>query len=302
MSAPLHRFHAWGLAWESTLPLLPYPALSTEDAPDARVVADRIVPPSSLEADGLVHLIDARRCIIDLPRIARFDVRDGYTIIGQPLSDDVDAVSVFLRADAVPILLHQRGLFGVTGSGIILPNGKAVLFSGISGSGKSTLAAAFALRGCSVLSDQIALIRLDAAGVPEAVGDYPHLELWADSAAALGIDQKNLTPIRAGLQKYAWRTENKMARCAAPIQAIFHLKPANRAQIDLTEIIGVKKLLFLLHSIYKRGLAQRLGRISAYWETAAMIAESIRLFEVERPIEGSGLDALIHLIEETWTP
>jgi hypothetical protein len=300
MTAPLNRFDAWGLTWESAFPLLPYPTESVS-APAVHIRAGVVEPSDGAAANGLVHIIGARRCIIDLPAIARFDVRDGETIIVQPFTDDLSAVGAFLRADAVPLLLHQRGAFGVMGSGIVLPNGAAAIFCGISGRGRSTLAAAFALRGYRALSDNIALIALDGAGIPYAIGDYPHLELWADSAEALGIAPGSLQPVRGGIQKYVWRLEGGAERRAAPIEAILHLKPSNRPQVVITEIAGAAKLPFLLHFVYKRAAAERMGRIGAYWEIAAALAESVRVFEVERPIEGGDLDALIHQIEALWT-
>lgn len=91
--------------------------------------------------------------------------------------------ATYLLGPVLAYALRRRGIFSMHASAII-HRGKATLFAGAPGAGKSTTAAACALRGATVITDDVAAIRWREGQACVAAG-YPRLRLWGDVARAL---------------------------------------------------------------------------------------------------------------------
>ena len=91
--------------------------------------------------------------------------------------------ATYLLGPVLAHVLRRRGTLALHASGIAVRD-HAVLIVGAPGSGKSTAAAACALRGATVMTDDVAAIewREDRAFV---LPGYPRLRLWSDVAESL---------------------------------------------------------------------------------------------------------------------
>lgn len=287
---------ACGLGWDAPYPLTTHP--STGHTADVQILSADEPPPHFSAGDARLLHIDGPKCArLHLPNIAVFEILEGQVI--RCFSQAPDELPVFIRAEAAPIVLHQREQFVLRGSAVEVKDG-AMIFAGVSGAGKSTLAAGLHERGYRVLADNLSVIHPDAEGMAHVVPEYPHLELWESSLAGFGMDTAPLVRIRAGLDKYLLPLDQGFCPESRPVRAIYLLKLSNRPGFRLNEVTGAAKLPFILHLVAKRAAAQAMGLVRRYWMPAAALAEQVRIFEIERPADGFEISPLLDMVEKMW--
>ena len=118
-----------------------------------------------------------------------------------------DDIRVFLLGSVLGFLLHQRQIFPLHASAIRTEHG-AVLFTGHSGAGKSTTLGAMVQRGYAMLADDVSGIVLDDKDRPHVLPAFPSSRLWAESAAKLNLSTKEVSRVRAALDKYVFPVEH----------------------------------------------------------------------------------------------
>ena len=160
-----------------------------------------------------------------------------------------DAATYFLG----PILayaLRHRGTLALHASAVVdvhVDGGTAILIAGAPGTGKSTAAATYALRGATVITDDVAAIEWRGER-PFVKAGYPRLRLWSDIAQALWGSEdalplltptwtKRFVDLTAG--DYAFATG------AHPIGAIYVLT-GRAAEASLRAITGHEAAIALL--------------------------------------------------------
>jgi hypothetical protein len=98
-----------------------------------------------------------------------------------PTPDATDAAIAHLWENQIqPLALAHQGHFIFHGSAVALDGESAIAFLGPSGRGKSTLAAAFALRGCPYLTDDVLQVHQDGEAC-HVIPRPPSLRLWEDA-------------------------------------------------------------------------------------------------------------------------
>jgi hypothetical protein len=95
----------------------------------------------------------------------------------------VDDVATYLLGSVFAFTLRRRGVTCLHASAVALED-RAIAVVGGLGAGKSTLAAAFATRGCAVISDDIVALSRIADEYVVHPGP-PRIRLWPDSVRAL---------------------------------------------------------------------------------------------------------------------
>lgn len=139
--------------------------------------------------------------LIEVPRIARYLVRDGKSIDVAVAPDaDRSAAELFLNS-ARGTLIHQRGELPLNGATLIAPNWKCVAICGPSAFGKSTLAAELCRRGWLLVSDDITRVSWNGT-MAVAWPNSKSVNLWRDACERMGVDTANLRPVRAGLERF----------------------------------------------------------------------------------------------------
>ena len=116
---------AYGLSIESEFEI-PELASGADGEPDIAIRAGSV--PETLEqpyARGVLYQAAAGRFLLNVPRIARYLVADGSSIVIQQAAGAVDVdVRVFLLGSVFGALLHQRGVLPLHGSAIAAPSGE----------------------------------------------------------------------------------------------------------------------------------------------------------------------------------
>jgi hypothetical protein len=95
----------------------------------------------------------------------------------------LEDLSVYFRGPVMGLVLQRRRVTALHASAVSY-QGYGIVLCGPSETGKSTTAAGLALRGFSVLSDDIAAIGFENEGVQIEPG-YPRICLWPDAAKTL---------------------------------------------------------------------------------------------------------------------
>jgi hypothetical protein len=141
---------------------------------------------------------------------------------GQTLED----LAAYLYGPVLGYVLRARGRLALHASCVRVGDG-AVLIAGAPGAGKSTTAAALAMRGMTVVSDD--LTALDVRHDDETLRAWPafdHLRLWPDGERVVLGDDARLERITPGWDKRRFPLDGAaFAGEPLPVRAILVLEP-----------------------------------------------------------------------------
>jgi len=159
-----------------------------------------------------------------------FWVRGGRDIVVDP-SPTVDEkmLRLFVLGPVLAILLRQRGHFLLHASAVAVA-GEAVLFLGGSGWGKSTTAAALHARGHGLVTDDVAVLRVEGSH-PMVLPSFPQLKLWPEAAVSLGNDPEKLPRWNPHLEKRARSAAHNFSSAPLPVKRIYVLDEGDTPEI-----------------------------------------------------------------------
>lgn len=220
--------------------------------------------------------------LLNLEGIAKFYVVNGKEIIIEPYEEaTMEDIRVFLLGSVFAALLHQKQYLVLHGSSIVV-NGKGIVFTGISGSGKSTLAAAFWKKGYGFLTDDLCVVKLNGAGLPEIMPGFPKLKLWEDSAKLLGENIDLLVPIRSELQKYRLDAGAMFAKEAVPLSKMYILHNQNNSELRIERLQSTNKLEGLISNTYRYRFMKAQGGKSLHFKQITTTANAIDIYKITR--------------------
>ncbi len=127
------------------------------------------------------------------------DAEGGEVWAGWSETSSFEDAASYLLGPVFGYLLRLRGVTCLHASAVEC-GGRAVAFVGAEGAGKSTTAAALALRGHTVLSDDIVALA-ERDGDFYAMPAYPYLSLWPDSVEAIYGAKGNFAAFSANFSK-----------------------------------------------------------------------------------------------------
>jgi hypothetical protein len=192
-----------------------------------------------------------------------------------PASSSLEDAATFLLGPVLGLLLRLRGITCLHASAVAFDR-RAVAFVGDAGAGKSTTAAAFARRGCAVLSDDVVAIT-EHDGAFHVLPAYPYLSLWPDSVKMLYGPDKTLPTFSANWDKRVLSLGEDRLRFeerSLPLGAIFLLGEGSSSSAApfLETPTPQESLLALVANSYATGMLDKdmraqefalLGRILA---------------------------------------
>jgi hypothetical protein len=176
----------------------------------------------------------------------------------------------------------------------------AVAITGAAGAGKSTTAAAFALRGASVLCEDIAALDESSRGFSVRPG-YPRVCLWPDAVAKLLGDKTALPNLTPTWDKKYLPLDGCRARFETktlPLVAIYllGLRMSEENAPRFEEISGKEALLELVQNTYMNALLNREQR-AAEFELLSRLVARIPCKRVTPNSDPGRITALCELIE-----
>jgi hypothetical protein len=132
----------------------------------------------------------------------RFAVEsDGNEVFADwPDSLTLEDIAPYLVGPVLGLVLRLRGAVPLHASAVAIGD-HAVAIAGPAGAGKSTTAAAFATRGCRVISDDVVALQEEGSRFLVPPG-YPRVNLWTESVRAICGEDGTLPLVSPGWDKY----------------------------------------------------------------------------------------------------
>ena len=298
----MNYYQAFGLTW--SLPFLAPELHQLGNRPeliDVEVCTEKL-PELLAESKPAGPLMRVRpeAAHVDIPGLARFAVEHGKRITIDAAGPIDHQCRLFLYGTVSSLLLLQRNLLPLHGSGVLTPKG-VVLFVGHSGFGKSTLLAAFLERGYEMVTDDIAALDVRTEGV-KVLPSFPQMKLWENSLTRLGRSSEGLPYARTPeIDKFSVSISGDFSPESAPLYAIYALKPRNQSEIEIKSLDHSRKINILIDHTWQKLALKRQNRHLTHFQQIAKVANQARIKRVYRPEAGFKLDQLADLIEEDFS-
>jgi len=279
-----NSYTVFGLTLQSDIVLPELFSAGPGAMPDVTVRYGAVDPDTLGEAArvGPQLWVSPERFILEIPRVARFEVAQGTEIRVDPAPGvDAESVRLFLLGSAFGALLFQRGHLVLHGNAIKI-DGRCMICVGASGAGKSTLAAAFARRGYPVLADDVVPVDANAAALP----GLPRIKLWQDAAEWLGIETAGLRRIRPDMAKFNMplAVDDKAVSAPAPIRWIYILgQDVTLEDVRIVPIHGMARFGPLRNNTYRVRYLQGMKLGPVHLERCGALAGQVHLARVTRP-------------------
>lgn len=288
-------YKAFGLTFSSEIEI---PEFTTDEGEEVVRIYSGTVPAELKEKanTGFRYQINKNEFLLQFNPWAQFYLRNGNEITYcQEKGADERDTRAFLLSIVMSVLFQQRNALPVH-SGSICFKGKAVLFAGNSGTGKSTLAMLMNRQfGYKINSDDVTVIS-DIDGMLLINSSFPSVKLWRDSIDLLGIDFRQLRPVRNGSYKYRYNNpEIFNNEPLLPYAIVFLNNNTLVREIQLSEVKGSAKFRLLGNLIYYGRIT---GSLYAQEQLALMSAllSKVKCYEINIPSGGSGRDNLAGII------
>ena len=187
--------------------------------------------------------------------------------------------------------LRQRGLLVLHANVALTPSG-AVMVSGRSGAGKSTTLAALLQRGCAMIADDVAVLRLGATGSVEVLPGIALMHLWEDAAGRLGLNTKGLPPHPLRPRKAAVAAPVVHA-LPLPLRAMYLLECNGIERLCVFSLTDMDKLVALLDCVYGPMLP---GEHPEQFRLFSATAEQVAIHRIVRPEGRWTVDEVVEVV------
>lgn len=255
---------------------------------DVEIAAGSVLTPDNgpvrgVVVDDLLLSGTADDLIVSIEESGKFRIEQGRRITYEPWPGaGEDEVDLYLTGSVLGALLHQRAILPMHCNAIRLGDA-AVLFCGESGAGKSTLAAWFQARGHPLFTDDVCALTFAPSGAVMAHPGLPRLRLWQQSLDLLGLDGNGLSRIPWNEDKFELEMTLATAREALPVAAIYHLRTTDEGlAAGIHPLHGLDAVNAITANIYRRRIADIIGRGGGYLADTVRLATQIPLFSVNR--------------------
>ncbi len=294
-------YKAYGLVIASELPLPPLQPVNPGVAdlvirrgqlPEAPPFGETKIVRANLNARFAQR--GSNQLWLDWSPLISFMAVNGTELVVETSLTDEDLVSLFTLSEALGLILFQKGYFLLHGSAVRLGAG-AVLFLGEPGAGKSTTIAAFAQKGCPVISDDMVCILPRSPGQHLIIPAFPQIKLWKSSADGLRLPKETMVPVRDGVDKFSWHDAHLFEDQPVPLKQIYVLLPPNGPGVQIEPVPISQIPVELLHH-FPLADALLIGKpLKEYFEKSVVIAQRTPLSQVRRP---ANFALLIDFVEQ----
>lgn len=298
----MYHYRTYGLRLSAPIPLpelQPETAVPAADAPAADVTlifGDVPAPPGETTVRYVSATADD--VILSWDDVGAIRIRGGREVIVAPLPGVAEEVlRLFLLGTTLAVVLHQRRALAVFHASVAAVNGQAAAFVGQKGAGKSTMAATLHAAGHTLLADDA--LAVDLAARPARVeAGFPHLKLWPDAAASLGLAPETLPQLRPEFDKRSYQVAQTAVPPRLPLGGVFLL--GFGAQLRVERLTGREALAAIMPHWYGARLGeamlQALGRATHFQECAALV-QQVPVYYLERPSALPRLPEVAKLVE-----
>ena len=301
----MHKYWGFGLC---ILSEIEFPELLPADFTDADITITTGTVPADLEGENVIRkpfsIIGSNEYLLNVKNICRYCAGLGNTIIAAPQPGaDLLSVRLFLLGTVMAAILYQRGSIPLHASAIV-KDGRLVLFAGNSGAGKSTLLALLATKGYEVFTDDICVLKTDAAADKALYGtaSYPMIKLWEDALSKIDSTAYNKDfKVRPQLPKFGQFFYDSFNMQSLPVAAIFILSPTQTASdIQIDKMDPVQAFKKLEKQSYKHTLIAHTQLRALQFSILSQLASHVPVYEVARPLQGTNVAELSATVEKMF--
>ncbi len=206
---------------------------------------------------------------------------------GQTLED----LTTYLYGPVLGFVLRTWGRLALHASCVRLDDG-AVLLAGEPGAGKSTTAAALAMRGHTVISDDLTALSLEG-DTPLAWPAFDHLRLWPSSEPLVLDDASRLERITPTWEKRRFPLEGAaFADAPCPVRAIVVLRERREDARALVRTLAPARAVVTLATLtYANYLLDAPMRACELLQLGALV-RTVPVLAVTPPTGRAGLERL----------
>jgi hypothetical protein len=254
MTSTGFSYIAYGLSIHAAMPLPELTARETEGE-EISIRFGHVMGDSSLERtvdEGWDYFSPAPGEVRLFWRgVGSFSVRGGREVVVDPSPglDDEGVLRLFILGPVLAVLLGQRGHLLLHASAVTVGSG-AVLFLGEAARGKSTTAAALHARGHALVTDDIAVLRVEEGGRPLLFPGFPQLKLWPEALVSLGENPGELPRCNPRFEKRARRAARGFSSTPLPVERIYVLEETGEAPAEIVPLQPQEALTELLRHTY----------------------------------------------------
>ena len=254
---------------------------------------------SSADATLLVHVLDDGRTAFRYSDGTAFDIalRDGIVSIhsvigaGQTLED----MAVYLYGPVLGFVLRSLGRLALH-AGCVAIDGGAVAFVGASGAGKSTTVAALALRGASLLADDLVALELHNSRWL-AHPAFDHVRVWSTSEPLLYGRAGVLERITPGWDKLRVPLTTNFALTPVPLRALYLLEwDEDAVRTRISPVDGPTAVIALASDSYSNYLLDPAQKAAELAQLGDLVSR-VPVRRLARTHRGDALDDLCLAIE-----
>ena len=204
----------------------------------------------------------------------------------------------YLAGPVLGFVLRERGILALHASSFS-NGGFAFALCGGQGAGKSTAAAALAIRGVSILCEDITALR-EKAGIFCASPGYPRVNLWPESATNLFGSRMALPRITPNWEKRFLALDGgagKFANSERQLAGVYILEERSDDGVPRIEEVPAREATMLLvqntYMNYLLGKEQRAEEFAAL----ARLASRVRICKLLSPRDPAKIGAMCGLLE-----
>ncbi|HWJ80330.1 MAG TPA: aldolase [Niallia sp.] len=278
-------YKAFDFIVDSFIPLPELPQMNIKVVqPDITIKKEDLLKRWTLIADTTDYFFVKENFIMfHIPEIAIFQIKDGKEISVFPMKNSTeDHLRLYILGTCMGAILIQRKILPLHGSAIAI-EGKAYAIVGESGAGKSTLASAFLEKGYQLISDDVIPVTLNRYNKPIVIPSYPHQKLWLETLNQFGKKFNKYRPIVERETKYSIPVTSQFTSESLPLAGVFELIKTESENIEIRPIKKLNKLYMLYNHTYRNLFVRRSGLMEWHFNTTALIADGVPIYQLLRP-------------------
>lgn len=246
--------------------------------------------------EGKVGIYFRKEAWFLVRNIGQYYVANGNEIIVEGFGEaDVHRIKSFVLGASLGVLLLQREIPALHGSGVIVDN-QAWIITGESGAGKSTLTTKILKENTKFLADDT--VALEISDKIYAIPGYPQQKLCQDAAKELGYDINQLKKIDENREKYAVALTDNFYNDKIELGLICELKVYDGGEVQLEELQGHAKLQAFLDNIYCGITLRHSGMSPQFFTKCLQVVQQVPWYRIRRPKDGDTTARQLQLLTE----
>jgi hypothetical protein len=245
---------------------------------------------SKLGPDGVIEF--------SWPGIASMSIRGGKEIeIETGDQEEINHARHLIAGLGLGLILHQRGVFTLHASTVAIGE-TAVAFAGAKRAGKSTTAAALSSRGHTLLSDDVLALEMQENGAPLVLPGPNTVNMWPDSAEALGQNPIDLPKIWPRSSKRICIASNSDVRGKVPLRCIFFLEQGSGESPSVERLDACEAISLLIGHSHALRIVEDLPALPQHLLQCGAVANSVEMLRLRRPRSLESIEGIARLVED----